>query len=305
MLHCRYFGYFRFELGQLSSDICRAIARDLSSERSVLIFLRANVDTSSKMTPSPSSKVAVGMGTFALFALLGSRLVDVRPIAMHLRGATDTDFDADVPIKLQEAVTKWRSRVAETPELAKNIQELKDSHRARSNGRELRDHTIVRAMQRAKAKKPPRFSLEWAKRFEGQNPFEVSTNDQDTASDPDRESDFDRMRRNRQRRGQTTDQIIGIGLSALSPGFPWVSTFISKHTHAWSKQCAHDAFVSCVFNLSFMYWLCEFSRRQFYAPSPASPTCTLFFFARILIFWKTSSVTPIPIASNFIVPGLS
>lgn len=178
------------------------------------------------MTPSPSSKVAAGMGAFALFALLGSRVVDVTPIAMHLRGAPDTDTDADVPVELQEAVTEWRSRVAETPELAKNIQELKDSHRVRSNGRELRDHTIVRAMQRAKAKKPPRFSLEWAKRFEGQNPFEKASDDQGSASDPDRESDFDRMRRNRQRRGQTTDQIIGIGLSALSPGFPWVSTFL-------------------------------------------------------------------------------
>ena len=177
------------------------------------------------MIPSPSSKVSAGMGAFALFALLGSRVVDVTPIAMHLRGAPDTDTDADVPVELQEAVTEWRSRVAETPELAKNIQELKDSHRVRSNGREL-DHTIVRAMQRAKAKKPPRFSLEWAKRFEGQNPFEISSDDQGSASDLDRESDFDRMRRNRQRRGQTTDQIIGIGLSALSPGFPWVSTFL-------------------------------------------------------------------------------
>ena len=217
------------------------------------------------------------MGTFALFALLGSRLVDVRPIAMHLRGATDTDFDADVPIKLQEAVTKWRSRVAETPELAKNIQELKDSHRARSNGRELRDHTIVRAMQRAKAKKPPRFSLEWAKRFEGQNPFEVSSNDQDTASNPDRESDFDRMRRNRQRRGQTTDQIIGIGISALSPGFPWVSTFISKmhfllvpvnnvHTKAFAS--------SCVFNFLFIYSICEISLT---CPNSTPPVCPFFF----------------------------
>lgn len=192
-----------------------------------------------KMTPSPSSKVAVGMGTFALFALLGSRVLDVRPIAMRLRGGLDTDADADadadVPVELQQAVVEWRSRVADSPELAKNIQELKDAHRVRSNGRELRDHTIVRAMQRAKAKKPPRFSLEWAKRFEGQNPFEITSDDQDSAPDPDRESDFDRMRRNRQRRGQTTDQIIGIGLSALSPGFPWVS----KYMHTWKQtMCA-------------------------------------------------------------------
>lgn len=203
------------------------------------------------MTPSPSSRVAVGMGTFALFALLGTRVVDISPIAMHLRGASDTyfdaDTDADVPVELQEAVTEWRSRVAETPELAKNIQDLKDSHRARSNGRELRDHTIVRAMQRAKAKKPPRFSLEWAKRFEGQNPFEISSDDQGSASDPDRESDFDRMRRNRQRRGQTTDQIIGIGLSALSPGFPWVSTIaISEHTRVEANN-VHMEVLSSVF----------------------------------------------------------
>ena len=202
---------------------------DLSSERSRKSYYAVLSNINTKMIPSPSSKVAVG--TFALFALLGSRFVDIRPIAMHLRGASDTNFEdtgADVPVELHEAVTEWRSRVAETPELAKNIQELKDSHRVRSNGRELRDHTIVRAMQRAKAKKPPRFSLEWAKRFEGQNPFEISSDGQESASDPDRESDFDRMRRNRQRRGQTTDQIIGIGISALSPGFPWVSTFISK-----------------------------------------------------------------------------
>lgn len=205
------------------------------------------------MIPAPSSKVAAGMGAFALFALLGSRVVDVTPIAMHLRGAPDTDADADVPVELQEAVTEWRSRVAETPELAKNIHELKDSHRVRSNGRELRDHTIVRAMQRAKAKKPPRFSLEWAKRFEGQNPFEISSDDQGSASDPDRESDFDRMRRNRQRRGQTTDQIIGIGLSALSPGFPWVSTFLSKFTRVEANNEHIKVFVSCVFKLSFVH----------------------------------------------------
>ena len=178
------------------------------------------------MSPSPSSKVAVGMGTFALFALLGSRVVDVRPIAMHLRGAPPDDAaaDADVPVELRQEVSEWRARVADIPALAKNIQELKESHLARTNGRELRDHTIVRAMKRAKAKKPPRFSLKWAKRFEGLNPFETSSDGgKDDASDPSRETDFDRMRRNGQRRGQTTDQIIGIGLAALSPGFPWVS----------------------------------------------------------------------------------
>lgn len=175
------------------------------------------------MSPSPSSKVAVGMGTFALFALLGSRVVDVRPIAMHLRGAPDdAHADADVPVELRQEVSEWRARVSDTPALAKNIQELKESHLARTNGRELRDHTIVRAMKRAKAKRPPRFSLEWAKRFEGMNPFEASSDSvKDDASDPSRETEFDRMRRNGQRRGQTIDQIIGIGLAALSPGFPW------------------------------------------------------------------------------------
>lgn len=165
------------------------------------------------------------MGTFALFALLGSRVVDVRPIAMHLRGAPDdANADADVPVELRQEVSEWRARVADTPALAKNIQELKESHLARTNGRELRDHTIVRAMKRAKAKRPPRFSLAWAKRFEGMNPFEASSDSvKDDASDPSRETEFDRMRRNGQRRGQTIDQIIGIGLAALSPGFPWVS----------------------------------------------------------------------------------
>jgi len=239
------------------------------------------------MIPSPSSKVAVG--TFALFALLGSRFVDIRPIAIHLRGASDTNFedtDADVPVELHEAVTEWRSRVAETPELAKNIQELKDSHRVRSNGRELRDHTIVRAMQRAKAKKPPRFSLEWAKRFEGQNPFEISSDGQESASDPDRESDFDRMRRNRQRRGQTTDQIIGIGISALSPGFPWVSTFTSK-MHFFTgagKQCAHEGI--CFF-LCLQFFIHIFDLRNLTdMPQLHSSRMPLFLFARILIFWN-------------------
>ena len=236
-----------------------------------------NVKT--KMIPSPSSKVAAGMGAFALFALLGSRVVDVTPIAMHLRGAPDTDTDADVPVELQEAVTQWRSRVAKTPELAKTIRYLKDSHRARSNGRELRDHTIVRAMQRAKAKKPPRFSLEWAKRFEGQNPFEISSDDQGSASDPDRESDFDRMRRNRQRRGQTTDQIIGIGLSALSPGFPWVSTHLCINTHTRESKYVHTKgreWFHVFFVFSFVLVL-QILTETVSCSIPSFPMCSLCF----------------------------
>jgi hypothetical protein len=153
---------------------------------------------------------------------------------MHLRGAPDdADADADVPVELRQEVSEWRARVADTPALAKNIQELKESHLARTNGRELRDHTIVRAMKRAKAKKPPRFSLEWAKRFEGLNPFEASSDGEKGGA---RETDFDRMRRNGQRRGQTTDQIIGIGLAALSPGFPWVSNTCVYNMCAQSMQ---------------------------------------------------------------------
>lgn len=175
------------------------------------------------------SRLTVGVVSVAIAIILGS--VDVN--ALRLRGSDiDADANTDIPDELKQAVDEWRSRVATSPHVTKSVQDLKASFKARSNGRELRDHAIVRAMEEARAKRPPMFSLEWAKKFEGSNPFEDYSDENatedntntNTNNDRNKYSTFDGMRKNRQRRGQeTTDKVIGIGISALSPGFPWVS----------------------------------------------------------------------------------
>ena len=167
---------------------------------------------------------------FAVALALAALLTSIDVNALRLRGFdADPDSDVDIPAELQQAVDEWRSRVATSPHVTKSVQDLKASFKARSNGRELRDHVIVRAMEKARAKRPSMFSREWAKKFEGSNPFENYSKEKvkgDKFQDKDKYSIFDGLRKNRQRRGQeTTDKVIGIGISALSPGFPWVSMY--------------------------------------------------------------------------------
>jgi len=168
------------------------------------------------------SSLTVAVVSIAIAIILGS--VDVT--ALRLRGSDiDADANTDIPDELKQAVDEWRSRVATSPHVTKSVQDLKASFKARSNGRELRDVAIVRAMEKARAKRPPMFSLEWAKKFEGSNPFVYYYDEnatEDNANGRGKYSTFDGMRKNRQRRGQeNTDKVIGIGISALSPGFPW------------------------------------------------------------------------------------
>lgn len=174
-------------------------------------------------------------------------LVSCDVSALRLRGSdADPDADVDIPDELQQAVDEWRSRVATSPHVTKSVQDLKASFKAQSNGRELRDHVIVRAMEKARAKRPKMFSREWAKKFEGSNPFENYSSDKakgDKFNHKDKYSVFDGMRKNRQRRGQeTTDKVIGIGIAALSPGFPWVSMrhsfcLLLRHSPIYSLPC--------------------------------------------------------------------